>query len=115
MTHFQHIIVEHVVKSSKTKRFTFFVPGPNKQFSIQKIFQGRSYIYFADEELNNIWSAGDNGNGQCGIDGGHYIKQYTPMTYFQRQHNLILRLFAETDFRLQEHTQHPRVESIPSS
>ena len=40
-------------------------PCTNKMIS--KIFSGYLYNIFTDDNLDNIWAAGTNSNGECGL------------------------------------------------
>ena len=68
-----------------------FIECPNK--SITKVFGGRGFNIYSDDEFGNIWSAGDNSTGACGVDVDRYdtdISIYTMIKYF-KQNNIKLQ------------------------
>ena len=74
-------------------QLTEFTLCPNK--SITKVYQGRRFIFYTDDNFDNIWSAGCNLNGECGLNNDQQlITKYTPVTYFKKNNIKIQNIFT---------------------
>ena len=59
------------------------IPCPENK--IAKAFSGRLYSIYADHNYDNLWSAGHNTFGSCGVGKRKEIlNQLTPITYFNK-------------------------------
>ena len=57
---------------------------PGKKIS--KAFSGYRYSIYADENYNNIYSAGSNAKGECCVGKKKLtLKQLNPITFFSKQ------------------------------
>ena len=71
-----------------------FILCPNK--SITKVYPGNEFIFYTDDNFDNIWCAGNNRYGQCGIsnDKEEYITKCIPITYFKKNNIKIQNIFT---------------------
>ena len=70
---------------------------PNKTFNT--IFCGHSYNIFSDSnELKNVWAAGANYDGECGVgQENNYISKYAEIEYFKENCINISKIFINPD------------------
>ena len=68
------------------------VKCPNKLLT--KVFCGYCYNIFTDNNLDEIWCAGTNYEGECGIDDDATIDSYTEITHFKSNNIKIKNIFT---------------------
>ena len=74
---------DHDLGINEHERVCGLTPCPEKKVS--RAFSGVSYSIYTDENYDNLWSAGFNKKGSCGVPTEQkLLKQLTAITYFDK-------------------------------
>ena len=75
-------------------KIRILIPCPEKKVS--KAFSGNEYSIYADDNYDNLWSAGYNGEGSCGVGKKTRasLTKLTPITYFKKNGIKIERVYV---------------------
>ena len=67
-----------------SEKVNILTPCPEK--NVLKAFSGEGYSIYTDDNYENIWSAGNNSKGSCGVGKQQVYKliNLTPITYFNK-------------------------------